>query len=449
MDIRKVNPDTFVFTNYPTSYVNGLRRILLTELPHIAFDPDPNSINTVVSHNSGILYNELIINRLALVPLNHIVPCTIKSTWNTSKHIREYSFKYPDLVPIYTLDVINSEVTALISNDLSRYVTTDDFNYLGSIEQNNAFEKLNLPKESVNSIFALDKITNDPCLCTILQPSLSSIESIEKQRLAVQVQPIIGSGRDHSCFVQVGTTFMEFVQDPEMQEEAFLEKIRLVNLEMTAKGRKPLSENGIKSQKEEFKTIDSQRVYKKNKYGEPNEIQLTIECINDTSPDQLLFDASEWLRLSLLDLKHELKKKENVPNMTFSLYPNMLRSINVVFNNQGHTVGNLLNSVLQNIFVDNRTRDSPLGKCIQFVSYRVPHPLYQKMELRIQFSQNVELQSIYEQLVSKHSDSNGGNFSIIGLGKLVLQECISYIDTQYISALQSALTASNSSFTTQ
>lgn len=446
MDIQKVSENSFRFMNTPVAFVNGIRRTLLSELPHIAFDPKPNGVNTVIEHNSGVLYNELITSRISLVPLKHIEPCTIDSRWNTSTQKREYNFKYPSLVPRYSLDVINNDISPLVSNSKGRHVTTDDFQYMNTPEQKLEFEKQKISIESVHKIFQEDKITKDPCLCTILQPSLSSLET-EKQRLALSAAPIIGCGKDHSCFVQVGTASMEFVQNEDIHEEEFQKQVQQKNSERVSKGRNTLTEYDLQREKEKFNTIDKQRHYHTNKYGEPNVIQLNIESINDKSSDQLLFDSVHHLHLTLTDIYSQLKVTHNIPNITFSLHQNMIRSVNVVFNNHGHTIGNILSTVMQNIFIDNRTFQSAIGSCLQFSSYRVPHPLYPSVELRVQFSSSTDLPALYETLRIVHSEEMTKPFSLIGLSKLIIQECIRFIENTYIEPTKKKLEVQKASFT--
>ena len=51
---------SYLFENIETSIVNGIRRILLSEIPHIAMDHETiSNVNTVIQHNSSCLHNEL------------------------------------------------------------------------------------------------------------------------------------------------------------------------------------------------------------------------------------------------------------------------------------------------------------------------------------------------------------------------------------------------------
>ena len=59
---------TFELTNVPICIANGLRRTLLTGIPVIAFDENPTSIK--INKNQSALHNEMLANRIGLVPIN-------------------------------------------------------------------------------------------------------------------------------------------------------------------------------------------------------------------------------------------------------------------------------------------------------------------------------------------------------------------------------------------
>ena len=58
----------FELTDVPICIANGLRRTLLTGIPIIAFDENPKSIK--INKNQSALHNEMLANRIGLVPLN-------------------------------------------------------------------------------------------------------------------------------------------------------------------------------------------------------------------------------------------------------------------------------------------------------------------------------------------------------------------------------------------
>jgi len=411
--IQQTSDKEFVFNNVDVSIVNGLRRILLSELPHIAFDAVENNNNTNIEHNTGSLYNELIVNRLALIPLNTVLNiCTIKTQWNSTKSLRECLFLEPEKVPKFRLDKINSDINYNNKGENGIDVTAENFEYVPTLEQERALYA-NIEKQ----IFHKDAVTGDHCLLTILQPSMSNDET-EFQRLAVNAVPVVGQGKKHASFSQVGTVLMEFLQDQTVHESMFQKKLEEINVERETKGRTRLSKeetpNDYNAQRMIFNTIDKQRYYHTNQYNEPNQIKLTIESVNSKKSNQLLFDAIQWAHLMLDDIYNELNN-DTTEKIKYSHKESMDRSVNIHFEDYGHTIANILSTCCQQLYMDNRVVSSTIGKCLQFASYRVPHPDI------LPFSQKE-------------------------LSKVLLQNCIRYIQTKYLDTFKNALSISTTSY---
>jgi len=62
-----------------------------------------------------------------------------------------------------------------------------------------------------------------------------------------------------------------------------------------------------------------------------------------------------------------------------------INGINLIFNEQDHTLGNLLQSLITEIYLDSGRADSP----ISFVGYKIRHPLYRVMTLTLGFKDSV------------------------------------------------------------
>lgn len=71
----KLRAADFVFKGVRTSMVNALRRIILSEVPYIAtYRNEARDASSrggfVVTHNTGRLHNDMLVDRLALVPIH-------------------------------------------------------------------------------------------------------------------------------------------------------------------------------------------------------------------------------------------------------------------------------------------------------------------------------------------------------------------------------------------
>ena len=61
---------TFTISNLDVSYVNALRRTILTDIPTLAFKTTPYEENKAnIIHNTSRLNNEIIKQRLSCIPI--------------------------------------------------------------------------------------------------------------------------------------------------------------------------------------------------------------------------------------------------------------------------------------------------------------------------------------------------------------------------------------------
>ena len=67
---EKANRITFETKDIDISIVNGLRRVLLMDVPMLGFIGNGNDTTVNITENTTVLNNEIIANRIALIPLN-------------------------------------------------------------------------------------------------------------------------------------------------------------------------------------------------------------------------------------------------------------------------------------------------------------------------------------------------------------------------------------------
>lgn len=399
---------SYLFENIETSIVNGIRRILLSEIPHIAMDHETiSNVNTVIQHNSSCLHNELIINRLALIPLNNDHPLlTIYTHWNSVTNRREFTFAQPDLLPLVSLNIIHDK-KANYTHQKMLPVTMENSVVLYTPEQQSSLQNLGYDHTTVDrNMFVLDPITFEHCLLLKLKP----VESDEEfQRIALTARPIIGTGAEYASFVQVGTVMYEHVRMGEKEQtSAFNKKMKNLDEERVSKDMPALTPEKLREERITFDIMDAQRVFSVNERGEPNRTQLTIQSINSKSPNQLLYDALQWFVLKMSDLsnvlrtmsyvsKHHADIDEKDKATWFQSRSQMINACELDIANESHTIGAVLSSFCKKIFVDANGTSSKLGQCLDFVSYNMPHPL--KKHIRFRFKLNEEkLDEIYSYL---------------------------------------------------
>ena len=85
------------FKNFNVSLVNCIRRILLSEIPNVAFK------KVTVNKNTTLAHNEFIKHRINLIPIYREKNFKIYCYWNNELQKREYKFEDDAIVPIFKL----------------------------------------------------------------------------------------------------------------------------------------------------------------------------------------------------------------------------------------------------------------------------------------------------------------------------------------------------------
>lgn len=169
------NRYSFEIHDVDLGIINGIRRVILGDIPIVGFDGEIHPSLTIET-NTGPLHNEIMLHRLGLIPIYF-------SEQETDEFVSDdYEF---------SLDVENKELTTI-------NVTSHDFSAskLG----------VELSKKTIQRLFPVDSITKDPVLITRLRAG---------ERLkVVKGRAIKSSASHHAGFSAVSLCTFEFKQDP-------------------------------------------------------------------------------------------------------------------------------------------------------------------------------------------------------------------------------------------
>lgn len=153
----------FLIKNIDKSILNGIRRIILSEIPIIAFDD--KDIN--ILKNTNDFHNEFIANRISLIPLHF--------NENETNNFKKENYTFKISKKNNTNDVIK--------------VTSADINIY---DVNNKLVDNNFKLH----IFPYNKITNDFILITKLKPNKYDIEN--GQELDIEFKASIDIAKKHA-----------------------------------------------------------------------------------------------------------------------------------------------------------------------------------------------------------------------------------------------------------
>jgi DNA-directed RNA polymerase subunit L len=305
------------FKNVPIAFVNGLRRILLAEIPTVVIR------DVQILDNSTKMIHEMLKHRVEMLPIN-VRPEEAVTIRDTRIELRYLPPATPDLTRKGPAEI-----------------TTDDFAIQG-------------PRKDV---FLKDRDLDAPLFFMTLQPS----ESIHvKATLGVETM-----GASQVCV----STFKNHI-DPDL---AKLDKDSYVAVAGD-------DENERAMRAKIFDNYEIQRSYARDEEGRPYWFDFTVESIGVIPAKDLLKQAAQ-----IFKAKIETWCENPILREEGNWY-------SIETEADGHTIGALAQSLLYS---------GGLLK-VDYVSYRIVHPLLPKMIVR--FSSKAEPEKIIAQFKKQAVD---------------------------------------------
>ena len=337
----------FEMVNTNVTMANTLRRAILTLTPSVGFRTEPyERSNVVITTNTTPLVNEMIAHRIGMIPI----------------HANPVGFD-PDLYE-FVIDKINDDKV----NDKKEIidVCAADFKVYKKNPDNLLEAPVLVPTED---FFPPDPITGETVLITRLRPQWNP--SAPKEHLVLKAKASISTGAENIRWSPVSQASYEYTRDT---DPAHLDA---VFGEWLAKTKKITDSSAVTEElKREFETMEIQRCYLTDAKGNPNHFTFHLESIGvQPIPDivRSAIAACESLVRKYQDMDGTVPENVRIQQGD-TRYP----SIDIVFTNEGHTLGNLLETVIVERNVDGG--DSPK---VNYVGYKVPHPLRPEMFVRI------------------------------------------------------------------
>ena len=286
--VQSKTPDkrySFEIHNVDLAIVNGIRRVVLTDIPVAGFRGEEDPTLTILANN-GPLHNEFMLHRIGLIPIHF----SEEETENFNG--ADYEFE------------LHVENTSQARVD----VTTKDF----KVRKNNV-------QVDPKKYFPPDNFTNDFVLITRLRPN---------ERLHVVGRAVKSTARHHAAFSPVGLCTMTFIGDGSA-------------------------------------TIEQERNYYKNEYGDPLQIKVDIEAVAALSPRYLVGKAIAIL----ID-----KVKTFMATEAFSTPKRTDGGCEFHIEGEDDTLGNILQSLTHNHYIRDK-HETSRQKTLTYVGYYCPHPL--------------------------------------------------------------------------
>jgi DNA-directed RNA polymerase subunit L len=319
---------TFTISNIDVSYINGIRRTILSDIPICVFKTTPYEENKAnITFNTSRLNNEIVKQRLSCIPIviNYI------DLENPLETIKNY---------VLEIDVENKTDTSII-------VTTKDFKVFNTLTnkflEDNEVKKMFPPfiPPNGNGEYYIEFLR--------LRPKIS--DEIPGEKIKLSCKFSVGTARDDSMFNITGTCSYGFTPDYDKMEE----QLEIRKQKWKDEGKK---DSEISFESKNWKLLEGMRYVKKNSFD------FVISTVGIYENQQIIIESCNVLSRKMILLKDLLEKDEVEIKRSDNLLENCY---DITLVNEDYTIGNILNYEVYNIFYTDL-------KLVNYVGFKKYHP---------------------------------------------------------------------------
>lgn len=352
--------ETLVFDveGISVTLANALRRTIMETVESVAFKGHPSTeAHIKITANSSPIINEEIMERLSLVPIY------VSEPW-----------KFDPLNYEFRIDVTNTNQESGLN------VTSEDIEVrqTGQTDWHKAEE-----------FFKPNRITGDYVLITRLPPA--PLTGVHLQQFTMTATASVDIGMTHASYIPAIVTYEYVMEDESTQQgrdrlqaafDKWIRDSKKDNLLTTDEGRR--------SAKAEFDSMERQRVYKINEAGEPSVFRFTVESVGPIGPGAIVARALDVLA-NKLRVFSGVAGEDALPE-AFSVSPcsTGMNGIDIHIQGETHTLGSLVQYYLVRNFTKLTGVEATKGRPLVFAGYRLPHPLESVILIRLGISGNEE-----------------------------------------------------------
>tara|TARA_Y100000992_G_scaffold302429_1_gene276532 strand:+ start:7554 stop:8666 length:1113 start_codon:yes stop_codon:yes gene_type:complete len=354
----------FEINNTSVSIVNGLRRILLANIPTVVFKTTPYTSNKCdILINTTRLNNEILKQRLSCIPI-HITDLSLP--------LEQYLVK---------VDKKND------SNNIE-FVTTEDFKIINTVTNKEISES---EKEK---IFPKNSMTQQYIDFCRLRPKLSN--NMDGEHLKFSAVMELGTAAENGMYNAVSKASFGNTIDSERAALAWAEKEK----ELQSTGNTP---EIIEYERKNWYLLEAQRYYKSNSFD------FVIETVGVFKNRALVKKACDVIILKLLDVLRLLEEGDlRIINSNCTI----VNCFDIILENEDFTLGKVIEYILYILHYEGDTT-------LSFLGFRKAHPHDTQSYLRMAFHDKVSgdlrlvVQEYIKNAISKSIDiykAISGNF---------------------------------------
>jgi DNA-directed RNA polymerase alpha subunit len=334
-NIKGVNHnDVFSFTlsNINVSLANAIRRIILSEIPTLAFITELYNDNLCnIIENTSRLHNEILKQRLGCIPIHE-------------KDLTRLPDKY-----VLELNVTNDTENIM-------YVTTEHFKI------KNKIDGTYLSSEETQRIFPKNDLTNYYIDFARLRPKIS--DTIPGETIALTCDFGVSNAKYNSMYNVVSKCTYSNSPDNQKILKAWDEQFEKLNKE-------GIPSKEIEFHKKNFMILDKQR------YFIPDSFDFEIQTVGVYDNIEIVKKACELLSKKF-DTMIEMNDADTVPIINNET--TMDNSFDIILENEDYTMG----KVLEYILYENHYQGD---KTLSFCGFKKMHPHDNESIIRIAFTE--------------------------------------------------------------
>jgi len=342
---RKIQA-TFRAAPLHVTVANTIRRQVLSAVPTVGFKTEPPEASDIqIEVNTTPLVNEMLMHRIGMIP----IAVTDPSTFNPEEYEFRINIENVGRAPVNVTASDFVVVKKMLDGSPEVHLKTSDF-------------------------FPPDPITKETALITVLRPQYNMDSPPEK--LSIRAKASVGTGRQNMRYSSVAQCSYEYTLD---QDESKRNALFLNWMATSKKVLDPskLSPDRMGELQREFDTLEIQRCYLQNEKGEPYDFTFHVESVGVFSVGTILQRAIT----SCVDLvtPYTALDVELPSNVTVNkAVHRMAGGFEIVFQNEEHTLGNLIQTYL----IERHVEGTEVPR-LAYAGYKVPHPLRQEMVLLV------------------------------------------------------------------
>jgi DNA-directed RNA polymerase subunit L len=368
---------SFILQNTSTTIANTLRRCILSETRSVGFRADltdPKNPGIRIRKNNTSVFNEMLAHRLTLIPLG----VRRIDSFDPSRYECILEQKNDTLGPITPKTML--------------HVKASDFKVREKQSDNSVRE---LTPVEISALFPADPLTGDTCLIASLRPQWGADHPPDEIELSAY--PVIGRGRDFIGFSPVSQCSFENTQDtnPTRQEE-FFKRWLMDFKKITDENMATLAPEALANFKQEWTTMAQQKCFLINERGEPSSFTFHMESVGIRPIPDIVAEGIKSV-ITLLEPFVDPGVPEKEIGISILPIDSRMHGVDVLIEGHEHTLGNLLQTMLTEMYLDTYTADSP----ITFAAYKVRHPLHRSVAIRLGMAESKgDTNTIARQVIS-------------------------------------------------